>query len=56
MGDGTFMDVVSAIHLGNFPNEILVEIADKAITNLTAKYLQNKAPGRESINYEAISG
>ena len=55
MGDRTFMDVVSAIHLGNYPNEFLMEIADKAITSLREKYMQNKAPARESIYYAAIS-
>jgi hypothetical protein len=56
MGDGTYLDVISGIHLGNIQNEFLVTIADAVIENMREKYKKDKAPARESIYFEAISG
>ncbi len=47
--DGTFLDVVSAIHEGTNRNEFLIEVADRALKHLRGKYEADKRPIQNGI-------
>ena len=49
MSDGTYVDVVSAIHLGTIQNEFLMEIADVALKSLREQYQQSKKPSDSGL-------
>jgi predicted transcriptional regulator len=53
MEDGTYMDAVAAIHMGDFRNEHLVDIADAALKKLRSEYETEKRPARNSL-YERM--
>jgi len=44
MEDGTFLDVVSAIHSGKFNHEFLVHVADAALAKFRKGYQEEKRP------------
>ena len=49
MEDGTYLDVASAIHAGEYHNELLVHIADAAIKKMRSRYEAEKRPARSSL-------
>ncbi len=55
MSDGTYLDVVSAIHLGNIQNEFLMEIADVALVSLREKYQKNKKPSDKGLYSQVMA-
>lgn len=42
--DGTFIDVVTALHMDNIPKEFLIPIADAALKQFRKKYEAEKMP------------
>lgn len=55
MEDGTYLDVISAIHLGDIRNEFLLNIADSAIEHLRKNYDTDKRPSQKSVYYSLAS-
>ena len=52
--DGTFLDVISAIHEGTNRNEFLVDVADHALKLLRSKYEADKRPIQDGIYNKAV--
>lgn len=52
--EGIFLDVVTAIHNGDYSDELLVEIAAAALKSLREKFEKDHTPARESIYHQAL--
>lgn len=55
MSDGTYLDVVSAIHLGTIQNEFLIVIADVALESLREKYKKDKKPSEKGLYSQVMT-
>ena len=52
--DGTFLDVVAAIHEGSVRNEFLITVADAALEMLRSRYKAEKWPVENGLYKKAI--
>ncbi len=52
--DGTFLDVISAIHLGEYGDEFLVEVAKEALHSLREKFEKDNTPAQNSLYRQAV--
>lgn len=53
--DGKFLDVVSAIHYGDYSDELLVEIAKEALSSLREKFEKDNTPDQKSMYHQAAN-
>jgi hypothetical protein len=53
--DGNYVDVIAAIHLGDFRNEQLVEVAKAALDKLRNKFYTEKKPAKDSLYRRAFT-
>ncbi len=51
--DGSYLDVVSAIHLGNIQNDLLTPIADAALKHFRKSYEEEKWPIEDGLYNQA---
>lgn len=52
--NGTFLDVISAIHYGDYSDELLVEIGKAALKSLREQFECDNTPGQKSFYRQAI--
>ncbi|EQC45007.1 hypothetical protein M899_0567 [Bacteriovorax sp. BSW11_IV] len=52
--EGMFLDVVSAIHYGEFNDEFLVEVAKAALHSLREKFDRDNTPAKNSLYHQAL--
>lgn len=53
--EGRFLDVVTAIHDGDYSDELLVEIATAALKNLREKFEKDHTPTQGGIYHQALN-
>lgn len=53
--EGTFLDVVTAIHDGDYSDELLVEIASAALKSLREKFEKDHTPALGSMYHQALN-
>ncbi len=51
--DGSFLDVVSAIHMGNIQNDLLTPVADAALKHFRKSYEEEKWPIEDGLYNQA---
>jgi len=51
--DGSYLDVISAIHMGNIQNDFLPLIADAALKHFRKNYEAEKCPIEDGLYYQA---
>lgn len=51
--DGSYLDVVAAIHLGNIQNDLLTPIADAALKHFRKSYEEEKWPIEDGLYNQA---
>lgn len=56
MKDGTYLDVISAIHMGEIQDEFLIEIANKALNDLRSRGHREKKSSKDSFYNRALVG
>lgn len=53
--EGTFLDVISAIHIGEYGDEFLVEVAKAALQSLREKFERDNTPAKGSLYHQAAN-
>jgi hypothetical protein len=53
--EGMFLDVISAIHYGEYSDELLVEIGKEALKSLRVKFESDNTPDQKSFYHQAMN-